>query len=183
MKLFSCTHTPSLSEKAVYFERQTFCEWSPYISCWGDISTPFPESWVDQKKKPYFNDTFWKVRQFCNMNPKALITNTCKKGKWWCQYCIYFKLKYKHGVHTLTTLPGFTLYSKVRVPLEVIAVTCRFVTVGTSSAREVSSWKWVANKQKQWIFVAMFLEGKLKVKGILFNWPILLNKGNNVSQS
>ena len=53
--------------------------------------------------------------------------------------------------------PCFTLYSSVKVSFDVRAVTCRLCTLATSSASVVSSWKWVANKQKPQIFVAMYL--------------------------
>lgn len=56
-------------------------------------------------------------------------------------------------VHT----PGLTLYSSVSVSLVVKAVTWRLLTVCTSSDKAVSSWKWVANKQKALILVAINL--------------------------
>ena len=48
------------------------------------LTTWTSNTWIHRrgkktKQKPYFNDTFWKVRKFCDMNPEALITNTCKK--------------------------------------------------------------------------------------------------------
>ena len=51
--------------------------------------------------------------------------------------------------------PGLTLYSMVSVLWEVSAVTCRLWTVGCCAASAVSSWKWVANRQKEPILEAM----------------------------
>lgn len=58
--------------------------------------------------------------------------------------------------------PGMTWYNRVKLSFEVRAVTWRFMTVGTSSASRVSSWKCVANRQKQLIFVAICLEANVK---------------------
>lgn len=48
-----------------------------------------------------------------------------------------------------------TRYSIVSVSWEVRAVTCRLWTAGRCAASAVSSWKWVANRQKQPISEAM----------------------------
>ena len=103
------------------------------------------------------------------------------------QQCTCFKLIQLISVHMewnlLIILPGLTLYRSVRVPLDVIAVTCRFLTVDTSSAREVSSWKWVANRQKQRILVEMYLKEKCRASWSVFNRPIEADASNLITQS
>ena len=60
--------------------------------------------------------------------------------------------------------PGWTRYNNVKVLSPVKAVTWRLSTAGTSSAKAVSSWKWVANNAHGWIFTAMCLmNGKRKM--------------------
>ena len=60
-------------------------------------------------------------------------------------------------------IPGLTLYNSVNVSFVVRAVTCKLLTVETSSDKAVSSWKCVANKQKALIFVAINLENNIIV--------------------
>ena len=66
----------------------------------------------------------------------------------------------------LVYIPGLTLYNSVSVSFVVRAVTCKLLTVETSSDKAVNSWKCVANKQKALIFVAINLENNIIVRVI-----------------
>lgn len=71
--------------------------------------------------------------------------------------------------------PGSTLYSNVMsrscVPssaLETWATTCKFLTWESSWSRAVSSWKWVAKRQKAWICDAMCLDLRSLSRGLMW---------------
>ena len=56
----------------------------------------------------------------------------------------------------MNAYPGCTLYNIFSVPPDVSAVTWRFPIAGHAVLSAVSSWKWVANRQKASMSVAMW---------------------------